>query len=833
MKSFISILLIVLLLSTQFSSVSLAEGLKDDSSSNMGSSTDVMVKEVKIDKSRILEGDDFTLTLVLEDNSNKSLVDTAIGIEKSSSFRLNKTGSKQSFKFNTEPDNKTATVKFDLTYNGGDDVQLPITLYYRTKGENGEKDSELLSINDYVSVPKAKPNSSIPEDKPRPEVNEAKYTPNISITSSKTVLGEAGDSISVPITIKNVSEYSAYDISSTVELGEDSGIYIDGSGHSDISRLDDGRTKKLSIPVKIDRTAEDKTYSIKVSFQFYNEYGVPFTSTDTVYVKVTNKHPAAQIIVNKVDIQPLGEIQPGSNVLVGFELQNYGSGPVRDIKLSINGLANEGFSLASGLNGQLISILNRGGNSYVQFRLKASNKMKTGSHELKMDLSYKDTKNQEIKDENIFFIPVKSTKDQSSSVIIQNINYPTESIGQNKEVDLSFTIRNQGQTDARNVIVTAESADTAGLVPKSVSVIKLNSLKPGASEKVSYKFLTTKEAETKNYPINIKVEYVDDFSSDDDKYSVDQFVGIFVLSPDDDSTKSVPKLIIDKYSFEPNLVKAGENFEMKLSFFNTNSTKTVKNIKIFLTAEANTGSNPDSPSAGSSVFTPVDSSNTFYMDSIAPKGKVEKTITMFTVPDATAKTHTLTAHFEYEDSKGEPYTATELIGVPVIQKSKLETGELNYSQEAYMGEHASIALEFFNTGKVTLYNMMVKLEGDFQTESGSYYIGNFENGSSEHFEGMVIPSEPGELEGAVVFTFEDSTGQEQELRKEFTLNVMDAAPMGEFPDDFPPVDEGPGGIKGVLKSKWLWGSIVLLASGFGGFKFYKKKKQDKEMALDE
>ena len=38
--------------------------------------------------------------------------------------------------------------------------------------------------------------------------------------------------------------------------------------------------------------------------------------------------------------------------------------------------------------------------------------------------------------------------------------------------------------------------------------------------------------------------------------------------------------------------------------------------------------------AGGSVFTPVDSSNTFYIDNIPPKGRVEKKITMFTVPDA-------------------------------------------------------------------------------------------------------------------------------------------------------------------------------------------------------
>ncbi len=206
---------------------------------------------------------------------------------------------------------------------------------------------------------------------------------------------------------------------------------------------------------------------------------------------------------------------------------------------------------------------------------------------------------------------------------------------------------------------------------------------------------------------------------------------------------------------------------------------------------------------------------------------------MFTVPDAQAKTYTLTANFEYEDNKGESYTATELIGIPVIQQSKLETGELTVFPEAYIGEPAPVSIEFFNTGKVTLYNMMVKLEGDFPTENGSYYVGNFVSGSSEYFEGMVMPMEPGELSGDVVFTYEDSTGEEQEIRKPFMLNVMEAQPMDDWnEDDFPPMDEGGGFFSKLIKSPWLWAAIVIAAGGIG-FGVYRKKKKEKEFDLDE
>ncbi len=230
------------------------------------------------------------------------------------------------------------------------------------------------------------------------------------------------------------------------------------------------------------------------------------------------------------------------------------------------------------------------------------------------------------------------------------------------------------------------------------------------------------------------MEYEDEFNQDEEyKHTVNQYVGMNVVnkSKDGDSTKGKPKLIIDKYSFEPQLVKAGENFKMNLSFYNTNSTKTVKNIKIFLTAEP--GSNDSENKGNTSAFTPVDSSNTFYIDSIPPKGRVHKTITMFAIPDAIAKTHTITANFEYEDNDGNELKDIELIGVPVVQQSKLDVGEINFYPEAFVGQSSPISLEFYNTGKVTLYNTMVKLEGDFQTENGQYYVGNFSSGSSDFF----------------------------------------------------------------------------------------------------
>ena len=801
MKKFLSISLVLLLILAQLPIV----GLADD-----GDETNITIDKVKTSLSKVEVGDVFNLTLTFGIKNLEGISDIQVGISSSESFVLTDSTFKKPL--------EGKEVSFKLKYHGGTEYQVPITVYYTKDGDPFEKSFSI----DLPNIDPVKPKDPDP-------IDETKIIPSLTITSSKTTNGKAGKSTYIPIDITNSSNELAVDITATAEIDGDSPISIEGSGSQGIPRLRPGSTRGVDFKISIDQYAENKTYPIKINFQFYNDYGIYFTGSETVYVKVEDKSTKPLISIENVTTSPQVS-EPDKPTTVSLRLKNNGTLEAKDVKISLGEMGSDTFTAVSGTNSKYIKSIS--GNSYanVSFTITPSKKLNGGNHGLDIVLNYKDGNNQAYEDSSKFFVKVASNKGNGSNLIIENLSYPQGSIGQNKDATIGFNLKNIGKIDAKNIKVAVESSDENGIVPKTVSIKKINSLAPNKSERLSFVFLTTKDAETRNYPINITVEYEDELNANEEKHTLTQYVGVYVSNPDEDA-KGKPKLIIDKYNFEPSLVKAGEDFQMNLSFFNTNKTKAVKNIKIFLTADEKTDQESNSGGGGGNVFTPVNSSNTFYIDSIPPKGRVEKSITMSTVPDAQAKTYTITANFEYEDTQGEEYTAIELIGVPVIQQSKLEVGELNIPPETFVGESVPISAEFYNTGKVTLYNMMVKLEGDFQTEYGSYYVGNFATGNSEFFEGMVIPSEPGELTGDIVFTYEDSTGEIIEVREEFTLNVMDAPPMDEFPDGMPPEDEARG-IKKVLKSKGFWITIILIGAGAGGFTFYKKRKK-KGMALDE
>lgn len=649
--------------------------------------------------------------------------------------------------------------------------------------------------------------------------------PTIVVEDMNIPTIDPGKKKTITLNLKAIGN-SAYDVVVTPEFTEP--ITSDNfTTRISLGNININKTVPLKLEIKASQDALPANYPIKLNFSYSYYNGdkiVPAVQTESaiVYVRVSDRSSTPKLLITEANTNPK-VILPGQDFRLNILYQNKGTMDANDLKVRIEGLSSSGFYITSGSDLRYVNRARGGAISSLNYDLKAAQNIASGTHELEVVFEHSG----QVERQKIYLVVGGS--EASPNLIMENLEYPTSGLGPNKDFVINFDLINDGALAAKNIIVKAESTDPA-ILPRTNNIVNLGTINAGESKNVSFSFFATEDAENRNYPIQISVEYEDELNKDE-KYTLNQYVGMYVEEGPDAGMGGKPKLIIDKYSFEPQLVKAGENFKMNLSFYNTNSSKTVKNIKIFLTAEP--GSTTDG-SGGGSAFTPVESSNTFYIDSIPPKGRVEKTITMFVVPDAIAKTHTITANFEYEDSEGNELKDIELIGVPVVQQSKLDTGEVGVFPEAYVGESTPVSIEFYNTGKVTLYNLMVKLEGDFQTESGQYYVGNFESGSSDYFEGYVIPAQAGPLEGQIVFTYEDSTGQIQEVRKDFSLNVMEM-PVFEDPweGEMPPMVEKPTGIGGFLKSKgWIIAALII-ALGITFFYRRKKKLKEEELTLDE
>lgn len=676
-----------------------------------------------------------------------------------------------------------------------------------------------------------------------------KEKPIIQISGGNVYSAKPGEKIRVSVDLSNVGNDWATEIHGMISPSPDGAVYPYGSSSDYIRDIRSGdgysRERSMSFDLMVDPKAEGgvKKLPLRITYQDSLKEQT-FELTAEVIVRVESVPQSSVLATNRLDIVPSNIIQPGQEFIVGLEVENIGEQNVYDVQATLEGLKENNVILMQGLNTQTFPVLGKGDKKYITFYLKADNQAKSGSRELKYTLSYAGSKEKQANSSSIFFT-IGNNGNGASNLVIENLTYPKGTMGINQTATVSFDVRNQGNSNAKNVTVKAEMAEQGGLVSKTVSTFKELSIAPGEIKHYDFQFFSTEATATKNYPINITVTSQEDPNDESTKSTVNQFVGIFVKgknADDPNAPKSTPKLILDKYRFDPQLVRAGQNFKMYLSFYNTNATKAVRNIKIFLTSESGS-TNQKAENASSSVFTPVDSSNTFYIDSIPPKGKVEKEITMFTIPDAIAKTHIITANFEYEDNNSNPFTAKELIGVPVIQESKMEIGDLTYNQNVQTGEDVSVSATFYNTGKVTLYNLMVRLEGEnFKSNNAQYYVGNFSSGATENFEGSFYVEEPGEHKGKLVFTYEDSSGATQSIEKEISVTAEEMRTEPELDENGNPIypgmpdgknPEGNDG-KSLVKNPIFW--IIIVGVGIVVtvvIRKIRKKKKEKELSIDE
>jgi hypothetical protein len=304
---------------------------------------------------------------------------------------------------------------------------------------------------------------------------------------------------------------------------------------------------------------------------------------------------------------------------------------------------------------------------------------------------------------------------------------------------------------------------------------------------------------------------------------------------------AIPRVIIKKYTLSKDQVLAGDRIDLTLAIENTN-LKPVRNILIsFGVQDIQT----DTGTSSATVFSPVNSSNTFHLDEIAGKTTVSKTITLYVDPGAAAKTYIVPVVIKYEDDKGSKtdLTVSDNVNIPVTQQAKLQVMTLNIPTEGFAGQPVPVTAEFANAGKVDLTEFTVSLEGNFEAQDASMYLAKLAIGATNSYAGMIIPQEEGTIEGKLIFSYTDNNNQTVTDEHPFTMNVMAmtepdmggggmAGPDGEIlgPDGKPI-----GGSIGLLdraKQHWLPIVLGLAILGEAGY-ILRIKRKAKEEFFDE
>lgn len=650
------------------------------------------------------------------------------------------------------------------------------------------------------------------------------YKPVLGVVADEELqIVKAGEKSEYRVKIKNAGYVVAQSIRVTLQ-----GTHPFRSDIANLSQttsyLNPNDTKEFVFNVTTSPIAESKIYEFSVLIEYSNFEETSYTSTEKVYVKVSNDNiePLLGVYSFQTGLDELVANTPDSLVL---KIRNSGTISAKDIRITISGFSNQGVILYKDVDTKTLKELKSKATENIFFNIIPGNDAVKGTFPLNVKITYIDDVGTQYTKESVAYVKLAGKDAVSATLAIYDVKAPVSvKAGENYEV--TFTAKNEGNTTIGTADLTYDYPEM--FIAKSASKVVLKNLAPGASQTVTFKMMAKADTPTENYHTYIKATYVPVGGSSETADTIQEYVGIYVEGTTEDAG-SKPKLIIDNYEYGGDYAFAGQDYPLTLFIKNTSSSEGTKNIKVTLTSEDN-------------VFTPVDSSSSFFIASIGPGQVYEHTIYLKTKIDASVKIYTITAKMQYEDSEGNaydanktPYEESEVLSVAVAQPVRLETADIIVPFEIYSGQPFYIEQEFYNMGKSTMYNMMVKLEG-VETNEGSYFVGNFEAGKSEYFSAQAFAYELGTFEGKLVYTFEDALGTVSTLEKPFSYTVM----------EMPVVDPGDGGIpvdpglpveeeKGIEPWKIaIAAGAVLLVAGLIFRKIRKAKKLKKELEeLDE
>jgi len=590
------------------------------------------------------------------------------------------------------------------------------------------------------------------------------YEPVISVSVPDNATVKAGQYTSVKLTLENINQTAtAVDVTFD-HIIEEGSPFTNVRVQSDmpIKSIRVGSPIEFMISINTDKFTKSGLYPFKFKLVYFNSWRDQYQREYLVYLYVKNDLQDTSLTVRTSSADNVSAVV-GKSFTVPVYVMNTGDFYARDVLITVQGLSQDTFTLSSGTNRINFDYISGGDYKKFNLNLNASQKLQTGSYPLSFKVEYTKESGEKISEEQEIWIPVAGSGDAVSLLEISDLKTSKATVSSSDIFDVSLTVRNTGTANAEQIKVSADGSGS--LLPVTQNLFIISRLAPGESRNLTFRFQPSPDAQRGSVPVVIKVESVDGSGNNS---SISQAVSVFVEADggSSDPNKNVPKIIVGSYSHEPQQVKAGEQFTLNMTFVNTHTAKTIRNIKGNFNVE-------EKSNETGNVFTPVDSSNTFYIDEIKPRGSHDWTVNLYTIPDAQSKTYTVTISFEYEDEQGNPYTAQEIIGIPVYQPSRFEISDISTPTEMYLGEQAYINFSLYNMGKTDLYNVKLRVEGDFAADPMSTYFGNFTPGYSEWCEIGITPMQPGVSKGKIVVEYETIGGELMTCEKEFALNVLE------------------------------------------------------------
>lgn len=621
------------------------------------------------------------------------------------------------------------------------------------------------------------------------QITKEKEPAQLTIKNTTTNAAVVGKDTNIVLQVKNEGEIAAKNAFISLDFGKYSIEPRYETLRVKVGDLEAGKDQYLSFPIRILPTETAGLKTITVNLVYKDENGTELKDSYDIYLNVKKNKNVPSLSIGKITYNKA--LKPGNKVVMTAVIENNGAAFAQDIDLKIDdastGLGNEGLVKNFYTDKIPVGNIESGSSLEIKIPFIVSKQATGGLKKLDFTITYSDEAGADYTSNAVVYPQVISQAGSSATgkgnIVISKVKQIPEQPEAGDLLDISFDIENKGSLDISQLKLELDGLTGTTFIPVNAKpYIYIAQLPVGSKKRISIPLtLSDKITEGLNN-LTIKYTYLCDGST-----GTDSFVIPVSKVKNDYGSKSIPKVIVSKYSTDVDVLKAGSVFKFNFSLKNTHKAAAAKNITVSISQADN-------------IFTVTQGSNSFFINKIAPGQTVKKSLEMRVKSDATTKAYPIKVviEYEYDGEVANPETGevgvkkTEELNLLAVENSRPVVDNINvYSMDGNItaGNNATLHFEFYNMGKSALNNVSAYVEGDFKkAEGGMYFVGNVAAGSPAYAEFDIIPAMEGTAKGKLRITFEDSNGDQNEITKDFEAMVQAAgvqaidganAPMAE------------------------------------------------------
>lgn len=520
----------------------------------------------------------------------------------------------------------------------------------------------------------------------------------------------------------------------------------------------------------------------------------------TAYAEESEDLSQARLMVTAYKLDT-DSITASKKSTLQITFKNYSkSKAIKNIKLSI---ADESGELdIDGTGTAYVDRIAPGSTHVWKLSLKATETAQTGNHKLSVTADFEDSNGESLTSADSISLYVKGSAPTTTEadatqprLMVTAYKVNGAKLLPQKKTKASITIKNFNKTKAVHNVKLALSDETGEVKLNGAGAIIVESIGAGKSYTWNFYLTATKTAQSGMHRLTLTADYEDAsgnvFSSGD---SIN--INVKGTTPtgenEESQASSQPRVMVTNYFVKGGCIEPSKTTDLEITFKNYNKSTAVSNVKLSILDESGELETEGMPS--------------IYVDKIGANGAYVWKVSLKALNTAQIGEHKLSVSCEYEDSKFQTYSASDIVIVNVKQSVSLDYSGLELSPKSVQGDTQTVSVTMMNTGKTALSNCKVDFDIKGLTSGGTLFIGEIPAGESKEGSVNLRVSEEllGETSGTATISYDDAYGETHTETVNLSTIIEERIELTEEDDE-------------EKKSKYpLWWLFLILGLAFGG-----------------